>query len=172
MKFGGAIFWENKNFTFFLMWTTLNFEGRSKMKKKRARDICKGTLDIEFERDWWVGLGATLGVVKTFFEKIEIFIYFLYELPLILGLGGILRKTRYICKWTFYIEFEQDRPISLGSTLGDTDTHIAIFPKTLFFWMWTWYRIEIHKKSKSNFLTIAILPSMIMSLQGKKYLEI
>ena len=30
-------------------------------RKKRARDICKGTLDIEFERGWSVGLGATLG---------------------------------------------------------------------------------------------------------------
>ena len=39
---------------------SLNFEGRSKTKK-RARDICKGTLDIEFERDWSFGLGATLG---------------------------------------------------------------------------------------------------------------
>ena len=29
--------------------------------KKRARDICKGTLDIEFERDWSFGLGAMLG---------------------------------------------------------------------------------------------------------------
>ena len=42
------------------MWTTLNFEGRSKTKNP-ARDICKGTLDIECERDWSVGLGATLG---------------------------------------------------------------------------------------------------------------
>ena len=42
------------------MSTTHNFEGSSKTKK-RARDICKGTLDIEFERDWSVGLGATLG---------------------------------------------------------------------------------------------------------------
>ena len=41
------------------MWTTLNFEGRPKAKK-RARDICKGTLDIECEKDWSVGLGATL----------------------------------------------------------------------------------------------------------------
>ena len=30
-------------------------------RKKRAGDICKGTLDIEFERDWSVSLGATLG---------------------------------------------------------------------------------------------------------------
>ena len=41
------------------MWTTLNFEGKSKTKKW-ARDICKGTLDIEFEQDWLVGLGAIL----------------------------------------------------------------------------------------------------------------
>ena len=40
------------------MWTTVNFEGRSKTKK-RARDICKGTVDIECERDWPVGLGVT-----------------------------------------------------------------------------------------------------------------
>ena len=51
-------------FDFFIR-TTLNFEGRSKTKKKkRARDICKGTLDIEYERDWPVGFGATLGDVK------------------------------------------------------------------------------------------------------------
>ena len=40
-------------------------------RKKRARDICKGTLDIECERDWPVGLGATLGdgqkIKKTIF---------------------------------------------------------------------------------------------------------
>ena len=53
-------FWGNENFNFFLTWTTLNFEGRSKTKK-RARDICKGTLDMEYERDSSVGLGATLG---------------------------------------------------------------------------------------------------------------
>ena len=42
------------------MWTTLNFEGSSKTQKKQAEDICKGTPDIEFEQDWWVGLGAML----------------------------------------------------------------------------------------------------------------
>ena len=31
------------------MWTTLNFEGRSKRKKNQARDICKGALGIECE---------------------------------------------------------------------------------------------------------------------------
>ena len=42
------------------MWTTLNFEGRSKTKKI-VKDICKGTLNMEFEYDWSVGLIATLG---------------------------------------------------------------------------------------------------------------
>ena len=52
------------------MWTTLNFEGRSKTKK-RARDNWKAILGIECERDWPVGLGATLGdgqkIKKLFF---------------------------------------------------------------------------------------------------------
>ena len=62
MKIVGAIFEKMKILNFFLMRTTLNFEGISKTKKKKkARDICKGTIDIEFERDWSLGLGATLG---------------------------------------------------------------------------------------------------------------
>ena len=57
------------------MWTTINFEGRSKTKR-RARDICKGTLDIEFERDWSFGLGATLGdeqKIKNYFSSFRDF---------------------------------------------------------------------------------------------------
>ena len=45
-------------------------------RKKRARDICKGTLDIEFERHWSVGLGATLGdgqKIKNYFSSSGIF---------------------------------------------------------------------------------------------------
>ena len=42
------------------MWSTLNFRVKGKTKKT-ARDICKGTLDIEFERDRSVGLGSTVG---------------------------------------------------------------------------------------------------------------
>ena len=42
------------------MWTTLNFGGRSKTKKL-GNDICRGALDIEYNRNWPVGLGATLG---------------------------------------------------------------------------------------------------------------
>ena len=57
------------------MWTTINFEGRSKTKKQ-AGDIWKGTLDIECERDWSVGLGATLGnrqKIKNYFISFRIF---------------------------------------------------------------------------------------------------
>ena len=46
-------FWENENYNFFLMSTTLNVECKSKTKK-RARDI-------EFERDLSFSLGGTLG---------------------------------------------------------------------------------------------------------------
>ena len=56
------------------MWTTVNFEGRS--KKKTARDICSGALDIEYERDWSVGLGATLGdgqEIKNYFSSFRDF---------------------------------------------------------------------------------------------------
>ena len=60
MKIVLAIFEKMKILNFFLMWTTLNFEGRSKTKK-RAGDICKGIPDIEFERYWSVGLGTMLG---------------------------------------------------------------------------------------------------------------
>ena len=49
----------------YLMWTTLNIKvslilmvGRK--WKGRAGDNCKSTLNIEFEKDWQVGLGATL----------------------------------------------------------------------------------------------------------------
>ena len=51
-------------FLFFLMWTTLNFRGRGKTKKKR-RDIYKRTLDTEFERDRSIGLGSTIGDRQT-----------------------------------------------------------------------------------------------------------
>ena len=60
IKIAGAIFEKMKILIFFLMWTNLNFEGRSKTKKC-ATDICKGTLGIEFEQEWSVSLSATLG---------------------------------------------------------------------------------------------------------------
>ena len=49
---------------------------QKRKKKKRARDICKGTLDIEFERGWSVGLGALLGdeqKIKNYFSSFREF---------------------------------------------------------------------------------------------------
>ena len=70
-------------------------------------------------------------IVRAIFEKIEILNFFLCEQPLILGEGGKLKKkkARDIYMRTLYIEFERDRPIGLGSTLGHTDrhTHTHIF---------------------------------------------
>ena len=45
-------------------------------RKTPARDICKGTLDIEFERNWSFGLGAMLGdeqKIKNYFLVSGIF---------------------------------------------------------------------------------------------------
>ena len=44
--------------------------------KKGARDIWKGTLDIECERDWPFGLGAMLGdgqKIKNYFSSFRDF---------------------------------------------------------------------------------------------------
>ena len=45
----------------YVNYTLFSRVDRKRKKKKRARDICKETLDIECERDWSVSLGATLG---------------------------------------------------------------------------------------------------------------
>ena len=73
-------------------------------------------------------------IVGAIFDKIEIFSFFLCELPLILGVGGKLKKTaRDICKRTPDIDFERDRSIGLGSTIGDGQTHTyRHFSKTHF----------------------------------------
>ena len=63
IKIVRAIFYKIIFLNFFLMWTTLNFRFRVKTKNK-IRDICERTLDIDFERDWWVGLGPALGDEK------------------------------------------------------------------------------------------------------------
>ena len=75
MKIVWAIFEKMKIFNFFHMWTTLNFDGRSRTRKETG-DILKGTLDIEFERDWSVNLGATLGggqKIKNYFSSFRNF---------------------------------------------------------------------------------------------------
>ena len=58
------------------MWTTLNFGGTSKTKNW-AKDIYRGDLDIECDRDWPVSLDATLGdgqKIKNYFLVSEIFL--------------------------------------------------------------------------------------------------
>ena len=65
-------------------------------------------------------------IVGAIFEKIKIFNFFLHELSLILGVGGKLKKkktVRDIYNRTLDIEFEGDRSIGLGSTIGDGQTH-------------------------------------------------
>ena len=73
MKIVEAVFQKTKIFNFFLMWSTLHFEGRS---KKRTVNIFKGTPDIEFEQDWSVDLGATLRdrqKIKNYFSSFKDF---------------------------------------------------------------------------------------------------
>ena len=62
------------------------------------------------------------------------------------------------------IKFEGDRSVGLGSTFGDdqTDTHTDIFSKTLFLVYGSDVESNFIKKSKSNFLTIAKLSSLLM----------
>ena len=59
------------------------------------------------------------------FEKIKILNIFLCDLPLILGEGETKKTARDIYKRTLNIDFERDRSIDLGSTIGDgqIDTH-------------------------------------------------
>ena len=57
------------------MWTILNLRVDRK-RTKWAKNICRETLAIEYERDWPVGLGATLGddqKIKNYFLVSGIF---------------------------------------------------------------------------------------------------
>ena len=60
-------------------------------------------------------------------RKSKFLIFFSCELPLILGVREKTKKktARDIYKRTLDIEFERDRSIGLGPTIGDgqTDTH-------------------------------------------------
>ena len=83
MKIVEAVFQKTNFLNFFLVWTTLHFEGRSKTNKKEERkrkrergNICKGTPDIEFEQDWSGGLDATLREgqkIKKYFSSFKDF---------------------------------------------------------------------------------------------------
>ena len=59
-------------------------------------------------------------IVTAIFGKIKILIFFLCQLPLILGIARKRKEhAEDICKGIPDIEFEQDWPVVLGATLGD-----------------------------------------------------
>ena len=64
MKIVGAIFEKMKILNFVLCELPLILRVDRK-PKSRARDICKRTLDITFERDRSIGLGSTFGEGQT-----------------------------------------------------------------------------------------------------------
>ena len=75
MEIVGAFLREKKFYFFFLCELPLILRVDRK-RKIRARDICKGTSDIEFELDWSVGLGAILGdgqKIKNYFSSFRNF---------------------------------------------------------------------------------------------------
>ena len=96
--------------------------------------------------------------------------------------GKTKKTARDIYIRTLYIEFERDGSIDLGSTFGDgqtdrqtdrqidgqthTHTHTHTHTNT-FLDCGSDVEPKIIKKSKSYFLTIAILPSLLMSLESK-----
>ena len=90
------------------------------------------------------------------------------------GRGKTIKTARDIYMRTLYIEFERDRSIGLGSTFGDdhtdrdTHTHTQTFFLKHIFDSGSDVKWKNHKKSKSKILTIAILPSLLMSLESKK----
>ena len=60
------------------MWTTLNIKVSLVLRVGRklkgwAGDYCKSALNIKFEQDWLVGLGATLGDGRKLFQLQEFF---------------------------------------------------------------------------------------------------
>ena len=114
IKIVGVIF---EKINFFLIWTTLNFRGGGKLRKT-ARDIYKRILDIEFERDWSIGLGSAIG-------------------------DGHTHTNTHTHTHTH--KFFLKHILDCGSDVES----------------------KVIKKSKSNFLTIAILPLLLMSLESK-----
>ena len=62
-------------------------------------------------------------IVGAIFEKIEILIFFLCELPLILGVAGKRKEPAGdIYKGTLDIEFERNWSVGLGTMFGDEHT--------------------------------------------------
>ena len=72
-------------------------------------------------------------IIGAIFKENKKLFFFSCELPLILGVGGKLKNAaRDIYKRTLDIEFQRDRSIGLGSTIGDGQTDTDIFSKTHF----------------------------------------
>ena len=122
------------------MWTTLNFEGRSKTKKKkRTGDICKGILNIKFEQDWSVRLVPTLGdgqKIKNCFSSFRVF------------LGGGKADSAILLGFECTIN-----PEYLIKIVG------AIFEKMKIlhvFLMWTTLNFESRSKIKKKLLEIFV----------------
>ena len=67
IKIVWAIFEKFEILNFFLMWTILNFNGKSEMKKEKSgmEIFARDSIDIEFERDRSIGLGSTIGDGQT-----------------------------------------------------------------------------------------------------------
>ena len=65
MKIVGTIF-ENMIILIFFLCELPLILGVDRKRKKWAKAICRGILDIEYERDWSVGLGTTLGKGEKF----------------------------------------------------------------------------------------------------------
>ena len=104
--------------------------------------------------------------------------FLLCELPLILGVGGKLKKRLEIFTRGPYISNLNEigqlvqalRSATVTQTDTDTDTHTHTHTHTYthtFLDSGSDVESKIIKKSKSNFLTIAILPSLLMSLESK-----
>ena len=103
------------------MWTTHNFEGRSKTKKW-DNDICNGTLDIACVRDWPVGLDATLGderKLKKIFLVSGIFPEKAYSVILLgfertINTQNLIKIVVAIFEKKFLIFFSCELPLILG----------------------------------------------------------
>ena len=110
-------------------------------------------------------------IAGAIFEKIKILIFFSCELPLIFGVGENLKKRLEIFRRGTQISNlnEIGRLVQALRSVTDRQRHTH-FSKTYFSTVGVMQNKRIIKKSKSNFLTIVILPSLLMSLESKKNL--
>ena len=138
-------------FTFFLTWTTLNFEVKSKTKKQ-AGDIYKGTLDIECERTWSISIGATLGdqqKIKNYFSSFRDF-FGESRNPenLIKIVGAIYEKIKFFnffLMWTT-LNFRGRGKTKSGSWYFHVDSRYRIWMNSV-----NWFRLYVRRRSQREF---------------------